>query len=185
VRDETVARNYAETLLALAERHEGIDRYGEGIQMVARLLGESAEFGLFLATPRISSAAKKGVVRRTFGDVIPAPLLHFLLVTIDKRRQRLLPMIARQYQALWDERVGRAHVEVSVARPLDGATVDALAERLSVLLGVEAVPHVKVSPSILAGVVVRVGDTIYDGSLRRRLESMRRRLLEAKLPRIA
>jgi F-type H+-transporting ATPase subunit delta len=72
-----------------------------------------------------------------------------------------------------------------VARPLDGATVDALAERLSVLLGVEAVPHVKISPSILAGVVVRVGDTIYDGSLRRRLESMRGRLLEAKLPRIA
>jgi len=185
VRDETVARNYAETLLALAERHESIDRYGEGIEMVAQLLEESPEFRLFLGTPRIASAVKKDVVRKTFADAIPAPLLHFLLVTIDKRRQRLLPGIARQYQTLWDERAGRAHVEVGVARPMDESTLDDLTRRLSDLLGVEAIPHVKINPSILAGVVVRVGDTIYDGSLRRRLESMRGRLLTAELPRIA
>ena len=185
MRDETVARNYAETLLALAERHEGIDRYGEGIKLVSRLLEENSDFRLFLETPRISSVAKKSVMRTAFGDVIPAPLIHFLLITIDKRRQRLLPMIARQYQSLWDEQVGRAHVEVSVARPLETSTLSALSERLTALLGVEAIPHVKIRPSILGGVVVRVGDTIYDGSLRRRLESMRGRLLTAKLPKIA
>jgi F-type H+-transporting ATPase subunit delta len=185
VRDETVARNYAETLVALAERHEGIDRYGEGIGTVAQLLEGSPEFRLFLETPRIGSASKKQVLRNVFADELPGPLLNFLLVTVDKRRQRLLPAIAREYRKLWDERAGRAHVDVTVARPLDDATLDGLSRRLSDLLGVTAIPHVKISPEILAGVVVRVGDTIYDGSLRRRLESIRQRLLKTELPRIA
>jgi len=185
VRDETVARNYAETLVALAERHEGIDRFGDGIATVAQLLEESPEFRLFLETPRIGSATKKRVLKRVFADRVPASLLNFLLVTVDKRRQRLLPAIAGEYRKLWDERAGRAHVEVTVARPLDDATLEGLSSRLSDLLGVTAIPHVKISPEILAGVVVRVGDTIYDGSLRRSMESMRQRLLRTELPRIA
>ena len=185
MRDETVARNYAETLVALAERHEGIDRYGDGIGTVAKLLDESPEFRLFLETPRIASATKKQVLRTVFADRVPAPLLNFLLVTIDKRRQRLLPAIAREYRKLWDDHAGRAHVEVTVARPLDDGTFDGLSRRLSDLLGVTAIPHVKISPEILAGVVIRVGDTIYDGSLRRRMESIRQRLMKTELPRIA
>ena len=105
-----------------------------------------------------------------------------LLLTIDKRRQRLLRQIAQQFRALVDEKEGRAHVEITLARPIDDATLDLLTRRLSELLGVTAVPHVRVRPEILGGVVVRTGDTIYDGSVRRQLDGMRRQLLKAKLP---
>jgi F-type H+-transporting ATPase subunit delta len=182
VRDETVARNYAETLFELAARYDEIERYGEGMVTLARLVDESAELRLFLETPRIGTDAKKAVIRKALGDALPRPLLNFLLVTIDKRRQRLLRTIALEYRKLEDRHRGRAHVEVAVAQEVDAATVAAIGEKLSALLGLRAIPHMKVRPEILGGTVVRVGDTVYDGSLRRRLGRMRAQLLRAELP---
>ena len=182
MRDETVAKNYAETLFELAERHEGVDTFGEGIELVAKLLDENPHVRLFLETPRIAATEKKAVLRRVFGDHLPRQLVNFLLVTIDKRRQRLLRDIAREYHALLDEHHNRVHVEVTLAGELEGGAMDELTEKLSSMLNKTAIPNVRVKPALLGGIVVRTGDTIYDGSLRRRLEGMRRRLLEAELP---
>jgi F-type H+-transporting ATPase subunit delta len=182
VRDETVARSYAETLFALGERHEGLDTYGAAIEIVAKLLDEEPRFRLFLETPRIADAERKAVVRRVFADEVPRPFVNFLLVTIDKRRQRLLRNISRQFHALVDEHMGREHVEVTVARPVDEELQAVISRRLTDLLGKTAIPHMRVKPEILGGLVVRTEDTIYDGSLRRRLEQMRRQLLGARLP---
>jgi F-type H+-transporting ATPase subunit delta len=181
VRDETVARNYAETLFELAKQNEGLERYQEGIETVARLLDENPQFRLFLETPRIAAADKKDVIRKAFGGTLPKPLVNFLLIVLDKRRQKLVREIAREYHDLVDEHLNRVHAEVTVARTLDEAGLAAVRERLTRLLGRTAIPHVRVKPEILGGVVVRAGDTIYDGSLRRRLEDMRRQLLSAEL----
>jgi F-type H+-transporting ATPase subunit delta len=161
VRDETVARNYARTLFELATRHEGVERYQEGIDTVSCLLDENPEFGLFLQTPRVALADKKKVVRKALGGVLPPALLNFLLVVLDKRRQ--------------------VHADVTVARALDEQALKAVADRLTTLLGRTAIPHVSVKPEILGGIVVRAGDTIFDGSLRRRLDGLRRHLLGTQL----
>ena len=182
MRDETVARNYAETLLEVAERHEGLEVFGTGLEVVARLLHENPNFRTFLETPRIAVGHKKEVIRKVFSESLPATLINFLLVTIDKRRQRLIREIAEEYNTLVDERLGRVRVEVTLARQMDDASMAKLQTRLSALLGREAIPQVRVKPGILGGVVVRAGDTIYDGSLRRRLDGMRRRLLAKDLP---
>lgn len=179
MRDETVARSYAEALFEVAQRHEGLEVFGQGIDAVASLLDENPLFAQFIETPRIDAADKKAVVRKAFEDQLPKNLVHFVLVTIDKRRQRLLRDMAREFAALVDEHHNRAHVEVTVARSLDDASMGRLAERLSDLLGKTAIPHERVKPEILGGVIVRSGDTIYDGSLRRRLDRMRRRLVAA------
>ncbi len=182
MRDETVALRYAETLFELAERHEGLEVFGAGIETVAGLLDDEAQVRLFLETPRISDADKKAVLRKAFADRIPKHLMNFLLITIDKRRQRLLREIARQFRALVDEHMGREHVEVTVARPVDDETRAMVAKRLSALLGKEAIPHIRVDPDILGGIIVRTDDTIYDGSVKRRLDGMRRALMQAPLP---
>ena len=184
MRDETVARNYAETLVEVAERHEGLEVFGDGLEVVARLIDENPSFRTFLATPRIAAGQKKDVVRRVFADSLPGTLINFLLVTIDKRRQRLIGEIAREFHTLVDERLGRVRVEVTLARKMDDASLADLQERLSSLLGREAIPSVRVKPGILGGVVVRAGDTIYDGSLRRRLDGLRQKLLTTDLPRV-
>ena len=182
MRDETVARNYADALFELANRHDGLQAYGEGIETVARLIEEDRRFRLFLETPRIDDEDKKNVVHAAFDDVLPKHVVNFVLVTIDKRRQRLLRSISGQYHALLDAHLGREHVQVTVARPVDDATRQVITEKLSTALGKEAIHNIRVQSEILGGLVVRTGDTIYDGSVRRRLEGMRRRLLKAELP---
>jgi len=185
VRDETVAKNYAETLFELARRHDGLEAYGAAIATVAGAIDEDPRFRLFLETPRIEDEEKKAVVRRVFGEALPKHVVNFVMVTIDKRRQRLLREISRGYDLLLDDHLGREHVEVTVARQIDDATTQLISERLSSALGTRVIPHVRVKPEILGGLIVRTGNTIYDGSIRRRLDGMRRQLLGASLPAVA
>ena len=182
MRDETVARNYAETLFELASRNESIQEYGEARGMVAGLLEDDARFRTFVETPRIDDEAKKDVIRKVFRDKAPKQVINFVLITIDKRRQTLLREISEEYSLLLDDHLGREHVEVIVARPLDDTTASVVSERLSKMLGRQAIPHIRVKPEILGGLVVRTGDMIYDGSVRRRLEGLRRRLLTVRIP---
>ena len=129
-----------------------------------------------------TSADKKNVVKKAFEASLPKHVVNFVLVTIDKRRQRLLRSISHQYQVLLDAHMGREHVQVTVARPVDEATRELIAGKLSVALGKRAIPHFRVDVGILGGLVVRTGDTIYDGSVRRRMEGLRRQMLAADLP---
>ena len=184
MRDETVARNYAEALFELAERHEGVEAFGTGIEIVARLIDENDDFRRFLETPRIAVSQKKEVVRTAFAEALPVKLVNFLLITLDKRRQRLLRAIAHEYMGLMDQHFNRVHVEVTLARRVDESSMEEMQKRLTAALGKTALPHVRVKPGILGGAIFRTGDTIYDGSLRRRLDGMRRRLLKADLPRV-
>ena len=182
MRDETVAKNYAETLFELARRNDGVESYGQAIATIARVIDDDPKLRMFLETPRIEDEDKKVVVRRAFGEALPKHVVNFVLVTIDKRRQRLLRRISREYDLLLDEHLGREHVEVTVARQVDDATTQLISERLSSALKTRVIPHVRVKPEILGGLIVRTGNTIYDGSIRRRLDGMRRRLLGARLP---
>ena len=182
MRDETVARNYAETLFELARRNESIQEYGDALGMVAGLLEDDSRFRTFVETPRIDDENKKDVIRKVFRDKAPKQVINFVLITIDKRRQTLLREISAEYLLLLDDHLGREHVEVTVARPLDDTTANVVSERLSKMLGKQAIPHIRVKPEILGGLIVRTGDMIYDRSVRRRLEDLRRRLLTARIP---
>ena len=182
MRDETVARNYAETLFELARRNESIQEYGEALGMVAGLLEDDSRFRTFVETPRIDDENKKDLIRKVFRDKAPKQVINFVLITIDKRRQALLREISEEYSLLLDNHLGREHVEVTVARPLDDTTANVVSEQLSKMLGRQAIPHIRVKPEILGGLVVRTGDMIYDGSVRRRLEGLRRRLLTVRIP---
>ncbi len=182
MRDETVARNYAETLFELARRNESIQEYGDALGMVAGLLEDDSRFRTFVETPRIDDENKKDVIRKVFRDKAPKQVINFVLITIDKRRQTLLREISEEYSLLLDNHLGREHVEVTVARPLDDTTANVVSEQLSKMLGRQAIPHIRVKPEILGGLVVRTGDMIYDGSVRRRLEGLRRRLLTVRIP---
>lgn len=182
MRGETIARNYAEALFDLADREGTLEAYGDALDQVAQLLDDAPDLRLFLETPRVEKGAKKDVLRRAFEGRIPQHVLNFLLVVVDRRRQRLLTRMAQEYRALVDERLGRTKVEVIVARPMDDDEVSRVKGQLSAILGVEAIPRVRVNPDLIGGIVFKSGDTIFDGSVSRRLERMRRQLLAADLP---
>lgn len=182
MRGETIARNYAEALFDLADREGTLEAYADALDQVAQLLDDAPELRLFLETPRVEKGAKKDVLRKAFEGRIPQHVLNFLLVVVDRRRQRLLTRMAQEYRALVDERLDRTKVEVIVARPMDDDEVSRVKGQLSAILGVEAIPRVRVNPDLIGGIVFKSGDTIFDGSVSRRLERMRRQLLAADLP---
>lgn len=179
MRGETIARNYAEALFDLAQREGRLEDYGEALDQVAALLDETPELRRFLQTPRVDAAEKKRVFRKAMEGRIPGHVLNFLLVVIDRRRQRLIGEMAMAYRELVDAHLGRTHVDVSVARPLDDEERGLVQNRLSSILGKEAIPHVRVRPELLGGILFRSGDTIFDGSVRRQLQRMRRQLMTA------
>jgi F-type H+-transporting ATPase subunit delta len=182
VTNETIARNYAEALFDLAQKQEGLEAFADGMDAVVGLLDQNPNFKLFLETPRIADRDKKELLKKVFGPVLPIRLLNFLQVTVDKRRQRLLGLIGEEYHALLDEHFGRAHVTVTVARALPAEALEELSRRLSALLGKEAIPHMRVKPAVLGGVHLKTGDTVYDGTLSRRIKQLRRQLVSTELP---
>lgn len=181
MREPTIARNYAETLLALATRAEDLDGWGAMLREVVRAVRESPRVRLFLESPRVSPAEKKALLDRAFQDRFPRLFARFLEAVVGHRRQGLLPQIAEEYDNLVDAAENRVHAEVTVARAPDDATRAALEEGLSRVLKKRVVPHFTVRPEIMGGAIVRVGDTLMDGSVRHRLRVLRGRLLGAGL----
>ncbi len=177
----TVARNYAEALLELAVADGEVELYAEQLGEIVGLMETESDFRLFLETPRIDAAEKKRVLSEVFAAGIPSRLLRFLLVVIDKGRQRLLPQIAVEFGELVNEHFGRLQVQVTLADEPDETLKAELKERLDRLLETEVLPYYRIDPRILGGVVIRVGDRIMDGSIRHRLQTLRRSLLKAEL----
>ena len=182
MRESTVARNYAEALFDLAEKQNLHDSFVASMNALDEVVQSAPQLRLFLGSPKIEPKAKKAALRKALEGRAHPLFLNFLMILIDKRRQRLLEAIGREYRTVLDERLGRLHVDVTLAHEPDARGREELSERLSRSLGREVVPHVNVHPEILGGIIVRFGDRVLDGSLRRRLLSLRRRLLDAGLP---
>ena len=179
MRETTVARNYAEALFSLAEKHGKQDVFAASLSEIGEMLDQNAGIRAFLETPKVDSAAKKKALRSALGGRVDPLVLNFLLVVLEKRRQRLISAIAAEFRTLLDEKMGRVHVQVTLAHPADAATEQGIATELTRILGRTAIPHITVDPKIVGGIVVRYGDSILDGSIRRRLAGMRSRLYEA------
>ncbi len=173
MRDSTIARNYAETLIALAVKAGDREGWGQLVQDIANAIKSDIRLRRFLESPRISEQEKSAVLAKAFGDKVPPVFLRFLQILVTKRRQMLVPAIASEYHDILDQSEKRVHANVTVAQqPGDGEEAK-IAEQLGRVLGKKVVTHVNVNPAILGGIIVKVGDTVMDGSLRRRLHRLR------------
>lgn len=177
MRESTIARNYAEALLELARRAEDTAGWGRLIQDVADGMRHNVTLTRFLESPKISEAQKCGVLSDALGDRVPQHFLRFLQAVVRKRRQMLIPDIAQEYQDLLDADENRVHANVTVARKISDADGAAISAHLSRVLGKHVVTHMAVNADILGGVIVKVGDTVMDGSVRRRLSTLRGRMM--------
>jgi F-type H+-transporting ATPase subunit delta len=180
--DATIGRNYAETLLVLAKRENKEEEWGALIESIAEGMREDRVLRTFLESPKIAAAQKIEILEKALGKRVPPLFLRFLDTVIMKRRQMVIPAIATEYRALIDESEDRVHASVIVARDPSEPEQDAMKRQLSRLFGKKVVPHFTANPAILGGVIVKVGDTVMDGSVRRRLATLRSRML-ATIPR--
>ena len=177
MRETTIARNYAETLLALAQKANDLRGWGSMITGVADAMDSNAVLRLFLESPRVGAAEKNTVLGKAFTDRMPRNFLRFLQSLVSHRRQMLIPEIAREYLDLVDAAEGRLHARVTVARETSDTEAADIAKQLSRMFDKDVIPHLTVDASILGGVIVYVGDTVLDGSVRKRLSVLRRKML--------
>ena len=178
--DATIGRNYAETLLILAKRTGDAEKWGTLIEDLGAAIRNDHTLKTFLESPKIAASQKIQIVQKALGSRVPPLFLKFIETVIAKRRQMLIPAIATEYRALIDESEERVHANVTLAREPGEAERDEMGQQLSRLFGKRVVPHITLNPAILGGLIVKVGDTVMDGSVRRRLATLRSRMIAAK-----
>jgi F-type H+-transporting ATPase subunit delta len=174
----TIARSYAEGIYAAAEKHKLHEEFLPAFAALDVVLSEPAA-RIFLESPKIDTTVKKQVLRNALGGRVPPLFLNFVQIVLDKRRGRLYGAIANEYRALVDDAAGRLHVKVTLARHPSPEMEADIRKSLSEIFGKTVIPHVTVDAKILGGIVVRQGDQVIDGSLRRRLMGLRKRLIQS------
>ena len=177
MKSATIARNYAEALFAAAEARNQVERYGRLMEAVAGAVAADERIAVALDSPRVAKATKARLLERALAGAAPAEFVRFLQAVVRRGRQGLLGEIAQEYQGLVDLKRNRVHAAVTLPAAPDARLEKQIAERLSRAIGKEVRAHFRADRGILGGVVVRVGDRIFDGSLRRRLSALRRRML--------
>jgi F-type H+-transporting ATPase subunit delta len=177
MREPTIARNYAETLVSLAERAGDLGGWGATLTEIADSIEGDTRVANFLASPKVSAKGKVEIITKAFQDRLPRLFVRFLGAVIANRRQHLIPQIASEYTLLVDAIQGRVHARVTVASEPTNAMRESVEKQLGTITGKRVVTHFVVKPEILGGVIARVGDTVMDGSLVRRLENLRGHML--------
>ncbi len=176
MRDITIARNYAEALLALAEHAGAAEAWGELVDAAAAALATPA-IEAVLVSPRVTRERKVALIERAM-DGAPVPFVRFLGALIKRGRQLLLGQIADEYRGLVDLKLNRVRAGVTLARDPDALTRSVIVERLAAAIGKDVIAGFATDPSLLGGVVVRIGDRVYDGSMRKRLGRLRQQLIQ-------
>jgi len=138
---------------------------------------ESAELRTFLASPAVSVEAKHAVIEKIMARLGASKIIrNFLFVIVDHRRTQLIPEVIAAFHQVIRRRQGVAEAEVSSTIELSAGQKKEIAATLARLTGKKIETKYALDPALLGGAVVRIGDTIYDGSLRSRLNQMRARL---------
>lgn len=177
--ETSIARNYAEALLALAGKAKATTEWGTLISALGDAVAQDVTLQRFLEAPQVSAADKIAVLGKALA-AHPKMFVRFVQKLVSNRRQTLINEVAVEYHNLLDAAEGRVHARVTVAREYDAEQRAALTAELTKALKKTVVPHIAVDPRILGGVVVRVGDTVMDGSVKRRLGKLRDTLVHSR-----
>jgi F-type H+-transporting ATPase subunit delta len=174
---DRVARVYAEALIAIGRERDCIPRLYDDLKALADLYDRDPEFRAFFTSPRFDPDWKYGVLKRALEKKLCPPVLGLMRVLIRKRRETVLDNVADLFGRFRDEAEGKVHVFVTTARELGGDQREAIAARVAAFTGKGVVYHEKTDPALIGGTVVRIGDRVVDGSIRRRLKALRKNLV--------
>jgi F-type H+-transporting ATPase subunit delta len=179
-RSEPAARPYAEALLLLAKEKNRLGPVLEDLRGVMDVFqGDARLWGLF-TSPRIDREEKERIFRGALKGRSGDEVLGLVVVLIRKGRESLFDNVLDYFDRMKDLEEKRVHVHVKSAKALDARTRASLEAVVREVSGLNPVTHEETDPSVLGGLVVRVGDVVVDGSLRTRLRALRGRLLEER-----
>ncbi|HET6928930.1 MAG TPA: ATP synthase F1 subunit delta [Candidatus Acidoferrum sp.] len=168
---------YATALADIALEQGAAEPVRKQLAEFGAAYAESAELRNVLANPAVKAAAKHGVIEKLVARLGASRIVrNFLFVVVDNQRTHLLPEILQTFEDVLRQRQGVAEAEVTSAAELTAPQKTQLQQTLEKLTGRKIQAKYSLDPALLGGAVVRIGDTIYDGSVRNRLNQMRARL---------
>jgi len=174
---KSASLQYANALADIALAQGAAEPAAKQLAAFGAAYGESAELRTFLASPAVNIEAKHAVIEKLMARMGASKIIrNFLFVIADHRRTQLLPEIVNAFQQVIRQRAGIAEAEVTSAVEMTAAQKKEMAKTLARLTGKKVETKYSLDPALLGGAVVRIGDTIYDGSLRSRLSELRVRL---------
>lgn len=164
---------YARAVLEIVEAEGDTDRLSDELSSVAHEFGESEELQGALSDPLIPFERKQSIISDLIGIRASAVTVSVVNLLVGVGKVNDLPAITRRVFELAAEAEGEVVADVTSAIELDAATQERLAARLSQVTGKRVRVHVTVDPSVVGGLVAQVGDTLFDGSVRSRLQDLR------------
>jgi F-type H+-transporting ATPase subunit delta len=175
---ERIARVYADALYRASLQQNRVDEIFEELESLVREVFHAApEWEIFLSSGAIGRDRKAATIRAVFEGRASELVANFLLVLNDHERLDILRAIIEAYRQIRDDKAGRMPVQVRSAVPLEGDQRDRLVQQLRDTFQKEPLLETQVDPDLLGGVVVRVGDWLFDQSVRSKLEDIRKQII--------
>ncbi|MTI83593.1 MAG: ATP synthase F1 subunit delta [Firmicutes bacterium] len=171
-----VAGRYAEALYEIAVANEVVDKTEEELRAVVNLLEEEPDLKKVLYHPRITATQKKDVLKAVLEDKISQVAMNFLCLIVDRQREVYLASMLEVFVDYANRARNISDVEVTSAIELSKEDQKRLINVLGKVTGKEVRVSYSVDPSLIGGVVARIGDKVIDGSVKSRLESLREHL---------
>jgi len=175
---EEIAEVYARSLFEVAKEHDVLERVHDELGEFAEALADDRTLQVFLFSPYFSSQEKREGVRKVVSDA-DERIVNFLELLAERHRMPALFRIRREFDALWAEENQLLPVTVTSAVELDEGLVREIGERIQAQTGRKVELSSNVDPDVLGGLMVRVGNMVLDGTVRNRLERLRKQVAKA------
>jgi ATP synthase F1 delta subunit len=174
---EEIATVYSRALFEVATDQDKIDDVRDQLGAFTDALSENRDLQVFFFSPYFSTAEKEDGLERVVTDADPT-ILNFLKLLIEKHRMPVLFRIRADYDALWEKENKLLPVQITSAVELDSSTVKQLVDRIAEQTDRKVTVSAEVDPDILGGIVVQVGNSVLDASVRNRLEQLRKQVVK-------
>jgi F-type H+-transporting ATPase subunit delta len=175
---EEIAQVYSRSLFEVAKEQDKLDAIRDQLGEFTDALNDNRDLQVFLFSPYFSTVEKKEGLHKVLDGADPA-FANFLELLVEKHRMPTLFRIRRQFEERWQEENRLLPVSVTSAIELDDETVEQISSRIAEQTDRKIELSTEVNPEILGGIVLRVGNSILDASIRNRLEQVRRQLARA------
>ena len=176
-----ISKRYARAFFEIATEEKQLERYYNELNQFASIIAQNKALNDFLANPVFEQGSKKGVVKSIISKLqLSTMTISFLNLLVDKKRIDILHDIVICYRQLMDEALKKVRVNIKTAFPLSGNMQDYVSSNLEKLTGRKVELFIENDPNLLGGIVIGVGDTLYDGSIKNQLNNMRNLLGEAR-----
>ncbi|MBV8756572.1 MAG: ATP synthase F1 subunit delta [Deltaproteobacteria bacterium] len=170
----SLARRYAKAVFELGNKQGNLDKIGGDLRSLAKAMRESKELETTLASPAIRRTDRKKILDAVMQRVGATPTTtNLMYILLEGERMASVVAISRELDAMIEAKAGRIAAEVVSAKPLDHSQLSQITASLEKLSGKKVSVSHREDPDLLGGVVAKLGDTVYDGSLRTQLRNMR------------